>query len=63
MDKVELGSPAICIHLEPFCPVPAETASAARAGFPKGHPYLCMRDMFGALFDDPHFGRGESLRS
>lgn len=46
----------MCLHPEPFCPVPEETASVAHAAFPKGHPYLCMRDVFGALFDDPPFG-------
>jgi transposase len=45
----------MCLHPEPFCPVPAETATVARAAFPKGHPYLCMRDVFGALFADPQF--------
>src|SRR5436189_23407 len=45
----------MCLHPEPFCPVPEETTNVARAAFPKGHPYLCMRDVFGALFDDAQF--------
>jgi transposase len=36
-------------------PVPAETARVARAAFPKGHPYLRMRDEFEAFFQDEQF--------
>lgn len=43
------------LHPKPFCPVPEETARVARAAFPKGHAYLRMRDVFGALFEDPQF--------
>jgi transposase len=45
----------MCLHPEPFCPIPEETAHVARAAFPQGHPYLRMRDVFGALFDDAQF--------
>lgn len=40
----------------PDLPVPAETARVARAAFPKGHPYLALRDHFGPLFSDAEFG-------
>ena len=40
---------------EPLQPVPAETARVARAAFPKGHPYLTLRDEFAALFHDEQF--------
>jgi transposase len=40
---------------EPVPPVPEETARVARAAFPKGHPYLTMRDTFGAFFQDHQF--------
>ena len=36
-------------------PVPAETARIARAAFPKGHPYLTLRDRLDILFTDEHF--------
>jgi transposase len=39
----------------PFCPVPEETARVAHAAFPKGHPYLRLRDTCGALFHDEQF--------
>ncbi|MGH9671029.1 MAG: IS1182 family transposase [Terriglobales bacterium] len=39
----------------PFCPVPEETARVAHAAFPKGHPYLRIRDTLGALFSDEQF--------
>jgi transposase len=37
--------------------VPEETARVLKAAFPKGHPYLLMRDQFGALFQDEQFAR------
>lgn len=35
--------------------VPAETARIAHAAFPKGHPYLKLRDHLGSLFCDEQF--------
>ena len=43
------------LHPEPLTPVPQETVRVARAAFPKGHPYLALRDAFGPLFADPQF--------
>ena len=39
----------------PLAPVPSETARVVQAAFPKGHPYLKLRDTFGALFQDAQF--------
>ncbi|HLL32616.1 MAG TPA: IS1182 family transposase [Streptomyces sp.] len=39
----------------PVPPVPAETARVARAAFPKGNPYLRMRDEVGAIYEDAAF--------
>ena len=39
----------------PTEPVPEETARVARAAFPKGHPYLLLRDELGPLFQDEDF--------
>ncbi|MHB1319437.1 MAG: transposase, partial [Anaerolineae bacterium] len=36
-------------------PVPEETGRVARAAFPKGNPYLQMRDVLGAVHDDAAF--------
>lgn len=36
-------------------PVPEETARIARAAFPKGNPYLKLRDELGTLFEDRDF--------
>lgn len=43
--------------LRPTLPpdVPTETATVARAAFPRGNPYLQLRDTFGALFVDAQF--------
>jgi len=38
-----------------FTLVPDDTARVARAAFPKGHPYLRIRDTFGAIFAGPDF--------
>src|SRR5256712_6525473 len=35
--------------------VPAETARIARAAFPKGHPYMTLRDALGTIFQDEDF--------
>jgi len=56
------------LHPEPVPPVPAETARVARAAFPDGHPYLAMRDEFGAFFHDEPFAalfsrRGQSAEA
>src|ERR671937_1547348 len=36
-------------------PVPEETARVARAAFPKGNPYLTLRDALGTIFQDDDF--------
>jgi transposase len=36
-------------------PVPEETARVARAAFPKGNPYLSLRDALGTIFQDDDF--------
>src|SRR5439155_25678027 len=36
-------------------PVPEETARVARAAFPKGHPYMTLRDVLGTIFQDEDF--------
>ena len=36
-------------------PVPEETARIARAAFPKGNPYVTLRDALGTIFQDTDF--------
>src|SRR6267143_6957856 len=44
---------SLCPHaLEP---VPEETVRVARAAFPKGNPYLTLRDALGTIFQDDDF--------
>src|SRR4029434_3063341 len=38
-----------------LAPVPEETARVARAAFPKGNPYLTLRDALGTIFQDDDF--------
>src|SRR5918912_723740 len=40
---------------QPLGPVPEDTARVARAAFPKGHPYLTLRDQLGVIFQDEDF--------
>ncbi len=35
--------------------VPASTAAVARAAFPRGNPYLRLRDALGTVFSDAQF--------
>src|SRR6266705_2971006 len=38
-----------------LAPVPEETARVARAAFPKGNPYLTLRDALGTIFQEDDF--------
>ena len=40
---------------EPIGPIPEETARVAKAAFPKGSPFMKMRDELGVLYDDAMF--------
>src|SRR5215218_6212860 len=40
---------------QPIPPVPDDTARIARAAFPRGNPYLRLRDRLGPVFDDTGF--------
>ena len=40
---------------KPISPVPEDTARVARAAFPKGNPYMHMRDVLGTIYDDADF--------
>jgi transposase len=43
------------LHPHPIALVPEDTARVARAAFPKGHPYLTLRDALGPIFQDEDF--------
>src|ERR687897_2422848 len=44
------------LHPQPPSPsIPDETARVARAAFPKGNPYLTLRDALGPVFADRDF--------
>jgi transposase len=38
-----------------LAPVPEDTVRVARAAFPKGNPYLLLRDALGTIFQDDGF--------
>jgi transposase len=40
---------------QPLPPVPEDTARVARAAFPRGNPYVLLRERLGAVFDDADF--------
>ena len=40
---------------QPIGSIPEQTAHIAHAAFPKGHPYLTLRDHLGTIFQDEDF--------
>jgi transposase len=40
---------------QPIGPIPEQTARVAQAAFPKGNPYLTLRDHLGTVFQDDDF--------
>jgi transposase len=43
------------LRLQPMGSIPEQTARVAQAAFPKGHPYLMLRDQLGTIFQDEDF--------
>jgi transposase len=43
------------MHPQPIKEIPALTAEVARAAFPKGNPYMTLRDELGTIFEDEQF--------
>lgn len=43
------------LHPRDLSVVPEETAQVARAAFPKGNPYLTLRDELGVIYEDRAF--------
>jgi len=43
------------LHPQPFTEVPPDTARVARAVFPQGNLYMCLRDELGAIYKDEAF--------
>jgi transposase len=43
------------LHPQPIGPIPEQTARVASAAFPKGNPYLLLRDHLGTIFQDEDF--------
>src|SRR5436309_13669045 len=52
---VDQKEPTMCLHAHPIDPIPEETARVARAAFPKGNPYMRMRDELGVFYQDEAF--------
>jgi len=56
------------LHPQAIGPVPDETARVARAVFPRGNPYLQLRDVLGSVYADEDFAdlfprRGQSAEA
>jgi transposase len=43
------------MHPQAIGSIPEETVRVARAAFPRGNPYMTMRDQLGTLYDDQDF--------
>src|SRR5215471_14830904 len=46
---------SMSLRPQPLAPGPDKTARVARAAFPKGNPYLILRDTLGTVFQDDTF--------
>src|SRR5215510_10023304 len=47
--------PVMSLHPQPIAPVPEQIVRVAAAAFPKGNPYLTLRDQLGTIFQDEDF--------
>ena len=45
----------MCLYPLPIRAVPSQTVLVAKAAFPKGNPYLTLRDELGTVFEDSDF--------
>ena len=45
----------MCVHAQSIQPVPPQTVRVAKAAFPKGNPYLTLREELGTVFEDSDF--------
>src|SRR5215831_5202044 len=52
---ISLRSTPMSLRPHALEPVPEDTARVARAAFPKGNPYLLLRDTLGTIFQDADF--------
>ena len=43
------------LHPQDFSVVPEETVRVARAAFPRGNPYITLRDELGVIYEDRIF--------
>ena len=50
------------MHPQVIGPNPEKMTRVARAAFPRGNPYLIMRDQLGTLYDDQDFAAHFSKR-
>src|SRR5262245_2983521 len=49
------GGCSMSLHAALGYAIPDETARIARAAFPKGNPYLRIRDTLGSIYTNPDF--------
>jgi len=45
----------MCMHPRDFSIVPEQTTCVAKAAFPKGNPYMTLRDELGVIYEDSAF--------
>src|SRR6476469_9773856 len=51
------GERAVSLRAEQIGVVPEETCRVARAAFPRGTPYVRLRDELGTIYEDAAFAR------
>src|SRR3954452_2345410 len=55
LDGVLVRRSPMSLLQQPVPPVPDDTARIARAAFPRGNPYVLLRDRLGPVFDNAGF--------
>ena len=52
----------MCLHPQDAMPIPENTIEVAQAAFPKGNPYMLVRDELGAIYTDEQFYKLYAVR-
>src|SRR3954452_23821908 len=55
VERFPIRRPPMSLRLQPFPPVPDDTARVAQAAFRRGNPYVLLRDRLGTVFADADF--------
>jgi transposase len=52
----------MCLHPQDSAQIPENTVEIAQAAFPKGNPYMLIRDVLGTIYTDEQFHKLYAVR-